>query len=70
MGLYIALFHDKADDPAGFLAICIVAAFASIVVATAAEVFEKILQNGVDIKSENEELKSLQGNNLTRKQDN
>ena len=55
-GLYIRIFHNKDDDPAGFLAICIVTAFVSIVVATAAAVFEKILQNGVDIKSENEQL--------------
>src|SRR5438067_379371 len=55
-GLYIRIFHNKEDDPAGFLAICIVTTFVSIVVATVAAVFEKILQNGVDIKSENEQL--------------
>jgi len=55
-GLYIRIFHNKDDDPAGFLAVCIVTTFASIVVATAVAVFEKILQNGVDIKSENEQL--------------
>ena len=55
-GLYIKLFHNKDDDPAGFLAICIVTTFVSIIVATAVAVFEKILQNGMDIKSENEQL--------------
>ena len=55
-GLYIRTFHDKDDDPAGFMAICIVTTFISIVVATTAAVFEKILQNGVDIKLENEQL--------------
>jgi len=55
-GIYIRIFHNKDDDPAGFLAICIVTTFVSLVVATAAAVFEKILQNGMDIKSENEEL--------------
>lgn len=55
-GLYIRIFHNKNDDPAGFLAICILTTFVSIVVATTAVVFEKILQNGVDIKSENEQL--------------
>ena len=55
-GIYIRIFHAKDDDPAGFLAICIVTSFVSIVVATVAAVFEKILQNGVDIKSENEQL--------------
>lgn len=64
-GLYIMIFHNKEDDPAGFLAICIATTFVCIVVATAAIVFEKILQNGVDIKSENEQLTSGQGNNLT-----
>ena len=64
-GLYIWIFHDKEDDPAGFLAMCIVTAFVAIVVATAAEVFEKILQNGVDIKSENEQLTGGPRNNLT-----
>jgi hypothetical protein len=53
-GLYIRIAHDKEDDPAGFLAICIVTTFASIVVATAAAVFEKILQNAIDMKSEND----------------
>jgi hypothetical protein len=55
-GVYIKIFHNKDDDPAGFLAMCVVTAFASLVVATAVAVFEKILQNGVDIKSENEQL--------------
>ncbi|WP_345245208.1 DUF2975 domain-containing protein [Nibrella saemangeumensis] len=53
-GLYIKLFHSKEDDPAGFLAICIVTTFASIVVATAATIFEKLLQNAIDMKSEND----------------
>lgn len=53
-GLYIRIFHDKEDDPAGFLAICIVTTFASIVIATAAAIFEKVLQNAIDMKSEND----------------
>ena len=53
-GLYIMISHPKDDDPAGFLAICIVTTFASIVVATAAAIFEKILQNAIDMKSEND----------------
>ena len=53
-GLYIRLFHNKEDDPAGFLAICIVTTFVSIVVATAAAIFEKILQNAIDMKTEND----------------
>jgi hypothetical protein len=52
--LYIRIFHAKDDDPAGFIAICIVTTFISIVIATAAAVFEKTLQSAVDIKSEND----------------
>jgi hypothetical protein len=53
-GLYIRLFHSKEDDPAGFLAMCILTTFVAIVVATAAAIFEKILQNAIDMKSEND----------------
>ena len=53
-GLYIRLFHDKEDDAAGFLAICILTTFVSIVVATAAAIFEKLLQNAMEMKSEND----------------
>jgi len=52
--LYIRIFHAKDDDPAGFIAICIVTTFISIVIATAAAVFERTLQNAIDIKSEND----------------
>jgi len=53
-GIYIRISHNKEDDPAGFLAICIVTTFVSIVIATAAAIFEKILQNAIDMKSEND----------------
>ena len=53
-GLYIRIFHNKEDDPAGFLAMCIVMTFITIVIATAMAVLEKILQNAVDMKSEND----------------
>ena len=56
--LYIRIsFSVKSvtdDDPAGFIAVSIVATFISIVFATAAAVFERTLQNAVDIKSEND----------------
>jgi hypothetical protein len=41
--LYIRLFAHS-DDSAGFTTLSIVTAFASIVIATGASVFEKILQ--------------------------
>jgi hypothetical protein len=53
-GLYIRAFHAEGDDPAGFLAMCIVTTFVSIVVATASAVFERTLQSAVDMKSEND----------------
>jgi hypothetical protein len=47
------MFDDPDDRPAGvFMRILIT--FPSIVVAAAAAMFERILQNAVDIKSENE----------------
>ena len=54
-GLYIRIFHNKDDDPAGFLVMCTVATFVSLVIVAVAAVFEKILQNGMDIKAENEQ---------------
>ncbi len=59
-GIYIRIFHNKEDDPAGFIALCIVMTFVSLVIATAVTVFEKILQNGLDIKSELEQQRSKQ----------
>lgn len=53
-GLYVRFTHNEEDDPAGFLAICIVTTFAAIVVATAAAIFERLLQNAVDMKSESD----------------
>ena len=52
--LYIRIFHSKDDDPAGAIAMGILTTFASMVIATAAAVFEKLLQRAVDIKSEND----------------
>ena len=53
-GLYVMISHHKDDDPAGFLAMCIMATVVNVVVATAAVIFEKILQNAIDMKSEND----------------
>jgi hypothetical protein len=52
--LYIRIFHAQGDDPAGFIALGILATFVSIVIAAAAAVFERLLQKAVDIKSEND----------------
>jgi hypothetical protein len=53
-GLVIRFTHNEDDDPAGFLAMCIITTFGTAVMATAAAIFEKILQNAVDMKSEND----------------
>ena len=46
-------FADQDDRPAGVF-MRILVAFPSVVIATAAAIFERILQNAVDIKSEND----------------
>ena len=51
--LYIMMSHGD-DDAAGAIAMGIVTTFVSIVIATAAAVFERTLQNAVDLKSEND----------------
>jgi hypothetical protein len=43
-GIFILLFHNKEDDPAGFMMLCLLTTFLSIVVVTLAGVFEKKLQ--------------------------
>jgi hypothetical protein len=55
-GLFIRLFHNKEDDPAGFLALCLLTIFVSLVFATAVLVFENVLQNGIDLKLENKQI--------------
>jgi hypothetical protein len=48
------IFFANGDDPAGPVALGIFATFASIVIATGVAIFERLLQNAVDIKSEND----------------
>jgi len=50
----IFIMLGDSDDRAGGVFMGILITFGSIVIATAAAVFEKILQNAVDIKSEND----------------
>jgi hypothetical protein len=51
---YLFIAIRGKDDIAGGVFIGILITFGSIVIATAAAVFEQILQNAVDIKSEND----------------
>ena len=51
--LYIRLFAH-GEEAAGPTALGMFTTFASIVIATAAAVFERLLQNAMDIKSEND----------------
>src|SRR3989344_4670176 len=49
--IWIILANDGSNDGAGSMAVGIVTIFSSIITATAAAVFEKLLQSAVDIKS-------------------
>ncbi len=51
--LYIR-FAAGGDDPAGPTMLGIIASLAAAIIATAAAVFQKLLQNAVNIKSEND----------------
>jgi hypothetical protein len=51
--IFIMLNHGN-DDPAGGVFIGVLITFGSIVVATAAAMFERVLQKAVDMKSEND----------------
>ena len=51
--LYIRLFVH-GDDPAGPTGAGIFTTFACIVIATAAAIFERLLKNALDLKSEND----------------
>jgi len=50
----IFIMFGNSDDRAGGVFMGILITFGSIVMATAAAMFERILQNAVDIKSEND----------------
>lgn len=54
LAVFYIRFFVHGDDPAGPTALGIIISFASIVIATAAATFQKLLQNAVDIKSEND----------------
>jgi hypothetical protein len=51
--IFIMLNHGS-DDPAGGVFVGVLIALGSIVIATVATILERILQNALDIKSENE----------------
>ena len=50
----IIMVTHGSDDPAGGIFMGVLITFGSVVIATAAAMFERILQNAVDIKSEND----------------
>jgi hypothetical protein len=47
----IVLFHDKEDDPAGFISLCIMTILLSIFVAIMAFLFEKKIRKTIELKS-------------------
>ena len=51
--MFIMLNHGS-DDAAGGVFMGVLITFGSVVIATAAALFERVLQNAVDIKSEND----------------
>lgn len=53
-GAEIFIFLSDSDDRAGGVVMGIFITFGSVVIATAAAVFERLLQNAVEIKSEND----------------
>jgi ABC-type transport system involved in cytochrome c biogenesis permease subunit len=50
-GVLILIFHDKEDDPAGFISLCIITILLSILVAIMASLFEKKIRKAIDLKS-------------------
>ncbi|MDP2704257.1 MAG: DUF2975 domain-containing protein [bacterium] len=50
----LIITHDGKDDMAGAISMSIITTFISIIIATAAAVFERTLQSAVDIKHEND----------------
>jgi hypothetical protein len=50
----VFIMFDNSDDRAGGVFMGILITFGSVVIATAAALFERILQNAVEIKSEND----------------
>ena len=54
IGVLYIRFFVHGDDPAGSTMLGFIICFAALVIATAAAVFERLLQNAADIKSEND----------------
>ncbi|MBV9790167.1 MAG: DUF2975 domain-containing protein [Chloroflexi bacterium] len=54
LGILYIRFFVQGEDPAGPTAVGMFTIFASLVIATAAALFERLLQNAVDIKSEHD----------------
>lgn len=52
--VYIIITMHGKDDIAGAIMMGVILTFVTIVVATAAAVFERLLQSAVDLKSEND----------------
>jgi hypothetical protein len=54
VGEVFILKHDDKEDPGAGVFMGLLISFGSAVIATAAAVFERVLQNAVDLKSEND----------------
>ena len=53
-GAEVFIMLHESDDRAGGVAMGILITFGCVIIATAAAIFERILQNAVDLKSEND----------------
>jgi len=54
LGLLYIRLYVRGDDPTGVTGLGTVITFASVVIATIAAVFQRLLQNAIDLKSEND----------------
>lgn len=53
-GVLFIILNSDGDDATGPIALGIYTTFASVVIATATAIFERLLQNAIDLKSEND----------------
>lgn len=52
--IFVKVTQPEEEDSAGFIAMCILAILVATIVGAGAAIFEKIWQNAIDIKAEND----------------
>lgn len=48
VAVFILIFHDKNDDPAGFIVLCIFSIVVTIIIASLTAIFENLLQSMIE----------------------